>query len=93
MAIMATWSCPWLAAITPNMAAVERPDDRRQPVHAVDEIQGVDAADQPKDRQRNAQPTQFDRVAEGDDAVDVVADSTIGSTERICRASFTARGG
>ncbi len=25
MAIAATWSVPWLAAITPSMAAVERP--------------------------------------------------------------------
>ena len=48
-------------------------DDRRQPVHAVDQIQGVDAADQPEDRQRNAQPAQLDRAAEGHDAIDVVA--------------------
>ena len=38
------------------------------------QIQGVDAADQPEDRQRNAQPAQFDRVAEGHDAIDVVAE-------------------
>ena len=46
--------------------------DRRQPVHAVEQIQGVDAADQPQDRQRDAQPTQFDRIAEGDNAANVV---------------------
>ena len=33
-------------------------DDRGQAVHAVDEIQGVDAAQQPEDRQRDSRPTQ-----------------------------------
>ena len=46
---------------------------RSQPVHAVEQVQGVDATDQPGNRQGNCKPTQLDRIIEGNDAIDAVA--------------------
>ena len=48
-------------------------DQRGQTVHAVDQIQGIDAAQQPDDGQRNAGPAQRDGTAEDHDAIDPVA--------------------
>jgi len=58
----------------PDHCRGRQPDRGGQPVHPVQQVQGVDTADQPDHGQQRSQPTQFDRIAERDNPVNVTAE-------------------